>query len=91
MTGQPDWGSVWIRYRGPRIDHASLLKYIISFCQHNEFHEQCIERIFMDLLRVCGCEEFTVFGKYTRRGGLDINPFRSNFEELPVHFRTSRQ
>lgn len=91
VTGQPDWGSVWINYRGPRIDHASLLKYIIAFRQHNEFHEQCIERIFMDLLRNCQCKKLTVFGKYTRRGGLDINPFRSNFEKPFPHFKTSRQ
>jgi 7-cyano-7-deazaguanine reductase len=91
VTGQPDWGSVAIHYQGPRIDHAGLLKYIISFRQHLEFHEQCIERMFVDLLRECRCKKLTVFGKYTRRGGLDINPFRSNFEQAPPHFRTDRQ
>jgi 7-cyano-7-deazaguanine reductase len=92
VTEQPDWGSVYISYQGPKIDHASLLKYIISFRQHNEFHEQCIERIFMDLVRECKTEKLTVFGKYTRRGGLDINPYRSNFQQPTSSFvRTPRQ
>lgn len=91
VTGQPDWGSVYIHYQGPKIDHSSLLKYLISFRQHNEFHEQCIERIFMDLSRQCQPQKLTVHGKYTRRGGLDINPFRSNFEHTPTNFRTPRQ
>lgn len=91
VTGQPDWATLYIHYKGPQIDHSSLLKYIISYRQHLEFHEQCIERIFTDLLRKCRCEKLTVFGKFTRRGGLDINPFRSNFEEPFAHFQTSRQ
>lgn len=92
ITDQPDWGSVYIHYKGPKINHRSLLKYIISFRQHNEFHEQCIERIFMDLMRECKPEKLTVYGKYTRRGGLDINPFRSNFETAPARFvRSARQ
>ena len=92
VTDQPDWGSVYIHYKGPKINHSSLLKYIISFRRHNEFHEQCIERIFMDLMRECKPEKLTVYGKYTRRGGLDINPFRSNFEPTPKRFvRTARQ
>ncbi|OIM99917.1 NADPH-dependent 7-cyano-7-deazaguanine reductase QueF [Idiomarina sp. MD25a] len=82
ITNQPDWGSVFIHGTGPRIDKASLLRYLISFRRHNEFHEQCVERIFMDLHRL-GFTQLTVFARYTRRGGLDINPFRSNFEKAP--------
>ena len=73
-TRQPDWASVYVHYVGPKIDHASLLKYIISFRMHNEFGEHCIERIFMDLLKHCQCQKLTVFGRYTRRGGIDLNP-----------------
>lgn len=91
VTGQPDWASVFIHYQGPHIDHEGLLKYLISYRQHLEFHEQCIERIYTDLIRVCKCEKLTVFGKFTRRGGLDINPFRSNFEHSFANFQTSRQ
>ena len=78
VTGQPDWGSVVIDYQGPKLDRAALLKYLISFRQHNEFHEQCVERIFQDLRRHCGTEKLTVYARYVRRGGLDINPYRSN-------------
>ncbi len=78
VTGQPDWGSVYIQYTGPKIDRPSLLKYLISFRQHNEFHEQCVERIFVDLKRACRCQTLTVYARYIRRGGLDINPFRSD-------------
>lgn len=91
VTGQPDWGSVWIHYVGPKMDREGLLRYLVSFRQHDEFHEQCIERVYMDLIRQCKPEKLTVYGKYTRRGGLDINPFRSNFEEVGTHFLTSRQ
>lgn len=77
VTLQPDWGSVQIHYRGPKIDREGLLKYIVSFRNHNEFHEQCIERIFIDILTYCKPSELTVYGRYTRRGGLDINPYRS--------------
>ncbi|WP_028670201.1 NADPH-dependent 7-cyano-7-deazaguanine reductase QueF [Saccharospirillum impatiens] len=80
VTGQPDWGSVVIDYSGPRIDRDALLKYLISFRQHNEFHEQCVERIFQDLSQQCGCKRLTVYARYVRRGGLDINPYRSNDE-----------
>ncbi|WP_163833612.1 NADPH-dependent 7-cyano-7-deazaguanine reductase QueF [Spartinivicinus ruber] len=83
VTGQPDWGSVMIKYAGAKINRAALLKYIISFRQHNEFHEQCVERIFTDIQRYCQPEKLTVYARYTRRGGLDINPFRSNFETAP--------
>ncbi|HBI21811.1 MAG TPA: NADPH-dependent 7-cyano-7-deazaguanine reductase QueF, partial [Legionella sp.] len=77
VTYQPDWGSVQIAYKGPKIDREGLLKYIVSFRNHNEFHEQCIERIFMDIMQRCKPEALTVYGRYTRRGGLDINPYRS--------------
>lgn len=90
-TKQPDWASVYIHYVGPKIDHASLLKYIISFRTHNEFGEHCIERIFMDLLKYCQCQKLTVYGRYTRRGGIDLNPFRSNFEKPLTNIRDYRQ
>lgn len=91
VTNQPDWGSLLIRYRGGRIDREALLRYIISFRQHNEFHEQCVERIFVDLMRYCRPENLTVYARYTRRGGLDINPFRSNFETRIDNLRQARQ
>jgi 7-cyano-7-deazaguanine reductase len=78
VTNQPDWGSVQINYSGRKIDRCALLYYLISFRQHNEFHEQCVERIFMDLWRYCAPSELTVYARYTRRGGLDINPIRSS-------------
>ncbi len=77
VTGQPDWASVRIGYRGPRIDRAGLLRYLVSFREHAEFHEQCVERIFVDLLARCRPHRLCVEARYTRRGGLDINPWRS--------------
>ena len=91
ITHQPDWGSVLIHYAGPQIDHESLLQYLISFRQHNEFHEQCVERIFQDINTHCRPEKLTVYARYTRRGGLDINPFRSNFEQAYPDARLARQ
>ncbi|MDG2947694.1 NADPH-dependent 7-cyano-7-deazaguanine reductase QueF [Bisgaard Taxon 10/6] len=91
ITGQPDWGSVRIHYIGKQIDREKLLHYIVSFRQHNEFHEQCVERIFCDIMRYAKPEKLTVYARYTRRGGLDINPFRSNFEPVPDNFRLARQ
>lgn len=91
VTSQPDWGSVLIRYQGAQIDHEALLRYLISFRRHNEFHEQCVERIFADLMRFCQPEKLTVYARYTRRGGLDINPFRSNFEQDVPRIRLVRQ
>ncbi|MDG2915766.1 NADPH-dependent 7-cyano-7-deazaguanine reductase QueF [Bisgaard Taxon 10/6] len=91
ITGQPDWGSVRIHYIGKQIDREKLLRYIVSFRQHNEFHEQCVERIFCDIMRYAKPEKLTVYARYTRRGGLDINPFRSNFEPVPDNFRLARQ
>jgi len=77
VTNQPDWGSVQITYKGKKINREGLLKYLVSFRNHNEFHEQCIERIFVDMMKYCQPETLTVYGRYTRRGGLDINPYRS--------------
>ena len=77
VTNQPDWGSVQVSYQGPRIQPESFLKYIVSFRNHQGFHEQCVEQIFMDILKHCKPEYLTVYGRYTRRGGLDINPFRT--------------
>jgi 7-cyano-7-deazaguanine reductase len=77
VTGQPDWAHVRITYAGPRIDRAGLLRYLVSFRDHAEFHEQCVERIFVDLLAHCGSESLSVEARYTRRGGLDINPWRA--------------
>lgn len=91
VTNQPDWGSVLIRYTGHRINREALLRYLISFREHNEFHEQCVERIFVDLMRFCQPDKLTVYARYTRRGGLDINPFRSNFEARIPNIRLARQ
>ncbi|WP_158967050.1 NADPH-dependent 7-cyano-7-deazaguanine reductase QueF [Paraglaciecola sp. L3A3] len=91
ITNQPDWGSVLIRYQGKKINHESLLRYLISFRQHNEFHEQCVERIFCDIMQYCKPNKLTVYARYTRRGGLDINPFRSNFENIYSETRLARQ
>lgn len=93
VTGQPDWGSVQIHYVGAAIDQEGLLKYLISFREHNEFHEQCVERIFMDLMRNCAPQKLSVYARYTRRGGLDINPWRSNFStpQPPLNLRQARQ
>lgn len=78
VTGQPDWATVHVSYKGPKIDKAGLLAYIVSFRQHNDFHEQCVERMFVDITQRCQPEELTVVARYTRRGGLDINPWRSS-------------
>ncbi|AOJ81935.1 NADPH-dependent 7-cyano-7-deazaguanine reductase [Burkholderia savannae] len=92
VTGQPDWGSVQIHYVGAPIDHAGLLRYIISFRNHTGFHEQCVERIFVDILRACKPVKLAVYARYTRRGGLDINPFRTNYNQpMPDNARTARQ
>ncbi len=92
ITNQPDWGSVEISYTGSKIDREKLLRYLISFRQHNEFHEQCVERIYTDIMKFCKPKSLTVFARYTRRGGLDINPFRSSHLEKPEHnLRLARQ
>ena len=93
VTGQPDWGSVQIHYVGAAIDQEGLLKYLIGFREHNEFHEQCVERIFVDILRQCQPQKLMVTARYTRRGGIDINPWRSNFSiaKMPSNARNARQ
>jgi 7-cyano-7-deazaguanine reductase len=83
VTGQPDWASVRIAYRGPRIEREGLLRYLVSFREHCEFHEQCVERIFTDLIRACGPRSLCVEARYTRRGGLDINPWRATPDRAP--------
>ena len=92
VTGQPDWGAVQIAYSGPQIDQAGLLRFIVSFRNHNEFHEQCVERIFMEIWRRCKPVKLTVYARYTRRGGLDINPLRTSHPQaLPANIRNARQ
>lgn len=92
VTGQPDCGDVLIRYRGPRIDRRGLLRYLVSYRRHGAFHEACVERIFVDLLRHCSTRDLTVYARFLRRGGIEINPFRSNFEPTPPALeRTVRQ
>ncbi len=92
VTGQPDWASVQISYFGPQIEQEGLLQYLVSFRNHNEFHEQCVERIFMDIWTRCKTQKLTVYARYTRRGGLDINPFRTSVPQaLPANIRTARQ
>ena len=92
VTGQPDWGSVQISYTGDQIEQGGLLQYLVSFRNHNEFHEQCVERIFMDIWTRCKPMRLAVYARYTRRGGLDINPFRTSHPQaLPRNIRTARQ
>lgn len=92
VTGQPDWASVQIAYSGPQIEQAGLLQYLVSFRNHNEFHEQCVERIFMDIWTRCQPVKLAVYARYTRRGGLDINPFRTSHPmALPGNVRMARQ
>jgi 7-cyano-7-deazaguanine reductase len=92
VTGQPDWGSVQISYSGAPIDQEGLLQYLVSYRNHNEFHEQCVERIFMDIWTRCKPVRLSVYARYTRRGGLDINPFRTSYPQaLPGNTRMARQ
>ncbi len=92
VTSQPDWGSVRIAYTGAPINQEGLLRYLVSFRNHNEFHEQCVERIFMDVWTRCKPAKLSVYARYTRRGGLDINPWRSSHPQMPpAHIRTARQ
>ena len=92
VTAQPDYGDVMIRYRGPRIDRQGLLKYLVSYRRHAAFHEACVESIFVDVLRRCAPTALTIYARFLRRGGIDINPFRSNFEDPPPErARTARQ
>lgn len=92
VTGQPDWASLQVRYRGPRISREGLLRYVVSYREHNDFHEQCVERIFMDIFRQCAPNSLSVYARYTRRGGLDINPFRATSGlPMPGNSRSGRQ
>ncbi len=91
VTGQPDWGTLVVDYRGPALDPASLLAYLVSFRQHQDFHEQCVERIFLDLQRLLQPQALSVYARYVRRGGLDINPYRSLAEVAPDNRRLVRQ
>jgi 7-cyano-7-deazaguanine reductase len=91
VTGQPDWGSVLVEYQGAQLDHASFLAYLVSFRQHADFHEQCVERIFLDLQRLLSPERLTVYARYVRRGGLDINPYRSTHPLVAANQRLARQ
>lgn len=93
VTGQPDWGSIQIRYVGAPINQEGLLRYLIGFREHHEFHEQCVERIFVDILHRCKPQKLAVYARYTRRGGIDINPWRSNFStsQRPPNNRNARQ
>ena len=91
VTGQPDWATIWVKYCGPKIAHESFLEYVISFRKHQDFHENCVEQIFKDITDACKPHQLTVYARYTRRGGLDINPFRTNCgEDVPL-IRVSRQ
>ncbi|MBF5058237.1 7-cyano-7-deazaguanine reductase [Alcanivorax sp. 521-1] len=91
VTNQPDWGTVQVRYTGRPISPASFLRYVVSLRNHQGFHEQIIEQVFVDLQRQCVPRQLSVYGRFTRRGGLDINPFRSNYEDTPPNRRTIRQ
>ncbi|MEX2122256.1 MAG: NADPH-dependent 7-cyano-7-deazaguanine reductase QueF [Woeseia sp.] len=91
VTGQPDFGSVLLRYCGPALDRTALLRYLVSYRMHNDFHENCIERIFVDVKHRCMPSELTVYGRFNRRGGIDINPFRSDFEATIDNPRLWRQ
>lgn len=91
VTGQPDWGSIHIHYAGQRIDHASLLRYIVSFRQHQGFHEQCVEQMFCDIMQRCKPNALSVYARYTRRGGLDINPWRATSRAPAPNLQRSAQ
>lgn len=91
VTGQPDSGSLLIRYEGPKIDRDGLAEYLASFRYVAEFHEACVERIFVDLKSRCSPSRLTVYARYNRRGGIDINPFRSDFELRAENLRLPRQ
>ena len=91
VTDQPDWASLYIFYKGPKIQQKGLLKYIVSYRQHQDFHEQCVEQIFVDIMQYCNPQQLSVYARYMRRGGLDINPYRSNYQDRPPLFRQVRQ
>lgn len=91
VTGQPDWASIFVRYTGRPIDPHGLLKYLVSFRNHQDYHEQCVERIYTEINKLCQPSVLEVYARYTRRGGLDINPFRSSEKIAPLNLRLSRQ
>lgn len=91
VTQQPDWGSLQVHYTGHRIDPASLLAYIVSLRHHHEFHEHCVERLYHDIWQSCQPEKLCVYARYTRRGGLDINPWRANYPAAIQEVRLARQ
>jgi len=91
VTGQPDWGTLIIEYTGPKINHEGLLKYIIGYREHQEFHENCVERIYRDIAASCDVEQLSVYARYVRRGGLDINPYRCSNREKCQNVRLNRQ
>jgi len=91
VTSQPDIGSLAIAYRGPRIDPAGLLRYVVSFREHQDFHEACVERMFVDIMARCAPSSLSVYARYQRRGGIDINPFRGTAREIPENTRYWRQ
>ena len=91
VTGQPDWATLVIDYHGPKINRASLLAYIISYRQHDDFHEQCVEQMFVDIWQQCQPNKLLVYARYVRRGGLDINPYRASYPIAPDNHRTERQ
>jgi 7-cyano-7-deazaguanine reductase len=91
ITGQPDWASVWIEYTGNKICKEGLLRYIVSYRDHSEFHEHCVERIFMDIMQRCSPSTLTVGARFTRRGGIDINPVRSTHVTRVENNRLARQ
>lgn len=91
VTGQPDWATLHIGYHGPAIDHAALLRYIVSYRDHQGFHEQCVERIFCDIMARCHPQTLSIYARYTRRGGLDINPWRATPGSEPPNLLRSAQ
>lgn len=82
ITGQPDWGTVTVCYKGPQISHAALLRYLVSYRLHNDFHENCVERMFCDIKQQCRPQSLSVEANFLRRGGLDINPVRASGEMM---------
>jgi len=91
VTGQPDWATIVVRYSGRAICHRSLLRYVVSYREHQGFHEHCVERVFLDILKHCKPSSLVVSARYTRRGGLDINPTRTLGSESIDWARTGRQ
>ncbi len=91
VTGQPDIGSLLVTYSGPQIDPAALLRYVVSFREHQDFHEACVERMFRDISARCRPHSLSIYARYQRRGGIDINPFRSTTDEMPDNLRLWRQ